>query len=75
MLTTLEIDDDILSTAEEIAKKQGISTGKVISELARQALTPEATPTMRNGVPIFPLLPNASVVTLELVNQLRDELP
>jgi hypothetical protein len=30
---------------------------------------------MRNGVPLFPRRPEAKVVTLELVNQLRDEAP
>jgi hypothetical protein len=48
---------------------------KVISDLLRQALTqPEAAPT-RNGVPLFPRNPGAEVVTLELVNKLRDEAP
>ena len=31
--------------------------------------------TLRNGVPVFPKLESATPVTVELVNQLRDELP
>ncbi len=27
----------------------------------------------RNGVPIFPVQPGAGIVTMELVNRLRDE--
>ena len=35
MRTTLNIDDDILMAAKEIAKQQGISTGRALSDLAR----------------------------------------
>lgn len=31
--------------------------------------------TTRNGVPLFPIQPNASNATLALVNELRDERP
>ena len=73
MRTTLDIDQDVLLAAREIAKQRGISMGKALSELARQALTRQADTTTRNGVPLFPTQPGAGVVTLELVNQLRDE--
>ena len=69
MRIILDIDDDILLAAKKIAKRQRISMGKALSDLARRALT-VAT---RNGVPLFPCRPDAGVVTLELVNQLRDE--
>ena len=74
MRTTLDIDNDVLLAAKEIAKRQGVSMGKVISDLARQTLTRQAT-TTRNGVPLFLHQPGARVVTLELVNRLRDETP
>ena len=74
MCTTLEIDPDVLLAVQEIAQRQSVSEGKVLSELARQALARQAT-TTRNGVPLFPRRPDAGVVTLELVNQLRDESP
>ena len=74
MRTTLDIDQDVLLAAKEMAKQQGISMGKVLSKLARQALTrPVAASGTRNGVPLFPRQPHAGVVTLELVNRLRDE--
>lgn len=75
MRTTLDIDNDVLLATKEIAKQCGISIGKVLSDLARQALTRQAATTTRDGVPLFPRQPNAGVVTLELVNQLRDETP
>jgi hypothetical protein len=51
--------------------------GEVISELARQGLarTVDVGATERNGVPLLPLRPGAAPVTLDLVNQLRDETP
>ncbi len=76
MRTTLDIDQDVLLAAKEMAKQQGISMGKVLSKLARQALTrPIAAADTRNGVPLFPYQPDAGVATLELVNRLRDEAP
>jgi plasmid stability protein len=79
MRTTLVIDDDVLAAARERAARQHQSVGAVLSALARQALRPAPgaaarTPT-RNGLALLPRQPGASPVTLELVNQLRDELP
>lgn len=39
MRTTLDIDDDILAAAKDLAKAEGKTAGQVISELARRALT------------------------------------
>jgi hypothetical protein len=74
MRTTLDIDEDILLVIKEMAKQQGVSMGKALSNLIRQALTRQAATTTRNGVPLFPRRPDAGVVTLELINQLRDEM-
>ena len=80
MRTTLSIDDDVLAFAKHLADRERRSLGEVISALARQGLRRDppaagagATP-MRNGLPLLPLKPAAAPVTLELVNQLRDEL-
>jgi Family of unknown function (DUF6364) len=76
MRTTLTIDDDVLAAAKELASKEHKSIGEVISSLARQALRPqEPSKHIRNGVPLLPLRADATPVTPELVNQLRDELP
>lgn len=74
MRTTLDLDEDVLLAAKEIARRQGTSIGKTLSDLARQALTRHDCETTRNSVPLFPLGPEARAVTLELVNQLRDEV-
>jgi len=76
MRTTLAIDDDVLAAAKGLAARQQKSIGEVISALARQALHPAVSyKETRNGVPLLPQRPDAVPVTLELVNQLRDELP
>jgi len=75
MRTTLNLDKDILLAAKEIARQRGVTVGEVVSDLARQALTREAAGTVRHALPLFPVQPDAGVVTLELVNQLRDETP
>lgn len=77
MRTTLAIDDDVLAAAKHLAEREQRTIGEVISSLARQALAPSGrgSRTERNGIPLLPRKKSASPVTLELVNQLRDEQP
>ena len=73
MRTTVDIDEDVLLAAKEIARRRGVATGQVLSDLARQALVGTPRSATRNGVPILPVPAGAGVVTPELVNRLRDE--
>ena len=74
MRTTLDLDEDVLQAAKELAAARGTTAGKVISELARRALTPARPSRVRNGVPLLPRRPsNARRPTMKLVNDLRDE--
>jgi hypothetical protein len=77
MRTTLAIDDDVLAAAKHLAEREQKTIGEVISSLARQALAPSGreSPTERNGIPLLASKGSSSPVTLELVNQLRDEQP
>lgn len=76
MRTTLSIDDDVLAAAKGMAAAQHRSVGDILSSLARQALRPNIpSNNMRNGVPLLTPRAKPATVTLELVNQLRDELP
>jgi len=77
MRTTLDIDDDVLLAAKAISEQRGLSIGKTLSELVRHSLSSSrSTATTRNGVPLFPRKSKkAKLVTMELVNRLRDELP
>ncbi len=74
MRTTLELDNDVIDKAKDLAKVQGTTMGQVISDLLRLALHLQNTqPAVRNGVPLF--VPNAGVPRpdLQLVNALRDD--
>ena len=76
MRTTLAIDDDVLAVVRERAARQHQSVGAVLSALAREALHPVSPhSTTRNGLALLPVQPGATPVTLEAVNQLRDEFP
>lgn len=73
MRTTLDLDEDVLSAAKELAAQQGVSTGKAVSELIRQALKPAKAPKFRNGFRLLEPKPDAKPVTMEWVNKIRDE--
>jgi hypothetical protein len=85
MRTTLDIADDILFAAKELAQREKKSLGQVISELARRAFAAPATPyppASPNSAPqvserlaaygIHPLPKRGGIVTNELINRLRD---
>ena len=72
--TTLDIDDDVLQAAKELAQSRRRTTGQVLSDLARSALEPKQTRRVRNGVPVIPRRsPGSQRPTMKLVNALRDE--
>lgn len=77
MRTTLDIDDDVLSAAKELARRQRKTVGKLASELMREALRKRAmhTSTASRGRHGFrPIPAGRSPVTNELVNDMRDGL-
>jgi hypothetical protein len=73
MRTTLDVDDDVLSAAKEIARQRGVAMGRVLSDLARQALTATPRFATRNGIPQLPIRPGSGIVTPDLVKRLLDE--
>lgn len=54
MRTTLDIDDDVLQVAKELAAARSSTAGKVLSDLARKALAPATSGRLVNGVPVLP---------------------
>jgi predicted HTH domain antitoxin len=73
--TIVELEEDIVLAAQGIASQRGVPLSTVLSELAEKVVTRQAKDETRHGVPLFPIQPEAGVVTLELVNQLRDDSP
>jgi hypothetical protein len=76
MRTTLDLDQDVLEAAKEMAARTKSSAGRMISDLARRALTmdtpsPGATPLVQNGFEVLPA--SGRVVTQEFIARLREE--
>jgi hypothetical protein len=81
MRTTLDIDEDVLLAAKELAKRQNSSAGRVVSQLLRRVLTGQAghARTQNDGAPratsvagFRPFPKGRAVVTNDVVNRLRD---
>jgi hypothetical protein len=85
MRTTLDISDDVLFAAKELAQREKKSLGQVISELARRAFaTPATSYPANSSTPapqvserlacygIHPLPKRGGIVTNELIDRLRD---
>ena len=82
MRTTLDIEDDVLAAAKELARRQGISAGQVVSRLLRAAMSGEvvrdaaASSGASSAVAGFrPFsVPQQQLVTNEQIEQLRDQV-
>lgn len=81
MRTTLDIDDDLLQAAKELARRDGVTAGQVVSRLLRRSLTSPllATRPARAAKPAAPVagfLPfparQGVITTNDQVNALRD---
>ena len=74
MRTTVNLDEDVLDLAKQLAAKRGLTAGQVISDLVRQALSagPKKAGRVRNGVPLFETVRQSARADLTLVNKLRD---
>jgi hypothetical protein len=75
MRTTLDIDEDVLQAAKELAAARKSTVGKILSELTRKALEPPKRPVARrrHGVPLLPPRQGERPVTMAMVNSLRDD--
>jgi hypothetical protein len=73
MRTTVDLDEDILRTAKELARESEQSLGRVLSDLARRGLNPPIRKfKTRNGVPLLMPKPGARPVTSEQVKELLE---
>lgn len=77
MRTTLDIANDVLQAAKELARREKKTTGEVISELARSALTaPPQAPATRVSKSLHGFRPfgkRGGIVTNELIDKLRED--
>lgn len=72
MRTTLELDDDVLDAARELARIRRASIGAVVSELARAGLQPSAVEVIE-GLPVIRARPDSPIITSEMVRRALDD--
>ncbi len=72
MRTTLDIDEDVLNAAKELARRENASAGQVVSRLLREILTRTTETGSRSATGFRPFSQAGRVVTNEQVNALRD---
>lgn len=72
MRTTLELDDDVVAAARELAAMDRRSLGSVVSELARRGLTP-ARITADGALPVIRVPEGTPPITPEMVRRALDE--
>jgi len=81
MRTTLDIDDDVLFAAKEIASKERKTAGKILSEFFRRGIQSNAPApstqqpgqpyALKNGIPILPS--RGEVVTTERIQRIMEK--
>ena len=73
MRTTLNIDDDVLAVARALARRNGISLGCALSELARRGFKRAAPAADRGDGTLFAVAVDAELIANEDVYRaLRD---
>ncbi len=76
MRTTLDIDDDVLMAAKELAKSADKTAGQIISELVRKSLTAAPNFAVEEPKAIYGIRPfprRGGIVTNEMINKIREE--
>jgi len=73
MRTTVDLDEDILRVAKDLARESEQSLGRVLSNLARRGLDfARVESSIRNGIPVLTPKPGARPVTSEHVKELLE---
>ena len=84
MRTTLDIDEDVLQAAKELASAEKTTAGRILSRFFRKGLhaakgergvepgdSRSARPVLKNGIPV--LRSRGAIVTTEKVRQIMDD--
>ena len=76
MRTTLDIEDDVLFAAKDLARREKKTAGQIISALARKGLAGTEASTAREPKAVCGFRPfprEGRVVSNELINKLRED--
>ena len=80
MRTTLDIEDDVLQAAKELARQEHTTAGQILSRLARQGLNGGSNVSdsskkrfvYKNGIPVLPYR-EGEIITSEHIQKIMDE--
>ncbi|TSA13320.1 MAG: hypothetical protein D4R74_09930 [Betaproteobacteria bacterium] len=76
MRTTLDIEEDVLFAAKDLARREKKTVGQVISELARKGLAGAEPFSAHEGMAICgfrPFRKEGRIVSNALINRLRED--
>ena len=76
MRTTLDIEEDVLFAAKDLARGEKKTAGQVISELARKGLAGASALGTQESESIYGFRPfpkDGRIVSNELINKLRED--
>ena len=76
MRTTLDIEDDVLFAAKDLARREKKTAGQIISALARKGLAGAEASTVREPKAVYGFRPfprEGRIVSNELINKLRED--
>ena len=74
MRTTVNLDEDVALAVRALARAEGKSFGRVVSELARRGLAPrEERLGDQGGFPVFRVAPDAPSITPDMVEDALQE--
>lgn len=76
MRTTIDIEDDVLAAAKELARMQNLSAGQVVSSLLRRALAggpQQAQSEVKKVAGFRPFAARGVIVSNDIVDTLRDQ--
>jgi hypothetical protein len=74
MRTTVTIDDDLLEAARGLAAQRNVSIGRILSDLIRKGMKPNASIGKgKGGFPTFKQSPDALPITLEMVKRAEED--
>jgi len=76
MRTTLDIEEDVLFAAKDLARREKKTAGQVISALARKGLAGAEASTEHEPKAIYGFRPfprEGRIVSNELINKLRED--
>jgi len=79
MRTTLDIDDDVLQAARELARRERKTAGRILSELARRGLTEtneissKQSSARESFLGFRPFTRRGKIITDQMIDRLREE--